>query len=43
VTINGYNGFWQGFIRNHVNGSVTFGNNNVLDTDGNHATPLSRP
>jgi hypothetical protein len=35
VTINGYNGFWQGFIRNHVNGSVTFSNNNVLDTDGN--------
>jgi hypothetical protein len=35
VTINGYNGFWQGFIRNTVNGSVTFSNNTVLDTDGN--------
>jgi hypothetical protein len=35
VKITGYNGFWQGFIRNHVNGSVTFSDNNVLDTDGN--------
>ena len=35
VTINGYNGFWQGFIRNTVNGSVRFTNNTVLDTDGN--------
>ena len=35
VKINGYNGFWQGFIRNQVNGSVTFTNNNVLDPDGN--------
>ncbi len=28
VTINGYNGFWLGFIRNHVNGAVTISNNN---------------
>jgi hypothetical protein len=35
VKINGYNGFWQGFIRNQVNGSVTFDDNTVLDPDGN--------
>lgn len=35
VTIDGYDGFWQGFIRNHVNGSVTFSNNGVADPDGN--------
>jgi len=35
VTVNGYDGFWQGFIRNTVNGSVAFNNNTVLDTDGN--------
>lgn len=35
VTIDGYDGFWQGFIRNHVNGSVTFSNNAVADPDGN--------
>jgi hypothetical protein len=35
VTVNGYDGFWQGFIRNTVNGSVDFNNNTVLDTDGN--------
>jgi len=35
VKINGYNGFWQGFIRNHVNGTVSFTNNTVLDPDGN--------
>ncbi len=35
VTVNGYTGFWQGFIRNHVNGSVNFNNNTVLDPDGN--------
>jgi hypothetical protein len=35
VTVNGYTGFWQGFIRNHVNGSVNFTNNTVVDTDGN--------
>jgi hypothetical protein len=35
VTVDGYTGFWQGFIRNHVNGNVNFDNNTVLDTDGN--------
>jgi 5'-nucleotidase len=35
VTVNGYTGFWQGFIRNNVNGSVNFNNNTVLDPDGN--------
>jgi hypothetical protein len=35
VTVNGYDGFWQGFIRNTVNGSVTFSNNGVADPDGN--------
>lgn len=35
VIVNGYDGFWQGFIRNTVNGSVTFSNNRVLDPDGN--------
>lgn len=28
VTISGYNGFWLGFIRNHVSGTVTISNNN---------------
>jgi hypothetical protein len=28
ATINGYNGLFLGFIRNHVNGSVTISNNN---------------
>lgn len=35
VSITGYNGFWQGFIRNTVHGSVTFNNNTVADPDGN--------
>lgn len=35
VTINGYNGFWQGFIRNTVNGTVNFNNNTLADPDGN--------
>jgi len=35
VSITGYNGFWQGFIRNTVNGGLTFNDNTVLDTDGN--------
>ena len=35
VTVNGYDGFWQGFIRNTVNGGLTFNDNTVLDTDGN--------
>ncbi len=28
VTINGYNGVWLGFIRNHDSGTVTISNNN---------------
>ena len=35
MTIEGYNGFWQGFLRNNVNGSVNFNNNTVVDPDGN--------
>jgi hypothetical protein len=35
VKINGYNGFWFGFIRNTVSGSVTLSNNETLDPDGN--------
>jgi hypothetical protein len=35
VTINGYNGFWFGFIRNTVSGSVTLTNNETEDPDGN--------
>jgi len=35
VTIAGYDGFWQGFFRNRVNGSVNFNNNTVVDPDGN--------
>jgi len=35
VNFEGYNGFWSGFIRNNVNGSVNFNNNTVLDPDGN--------
>ena len=35
VLITGYNGFWQGFIRNTVNGGVSFNDNTVLDPDGN--------
>ena len=35
VTINGYNGFWFGFIRNTVSGSVTLSNNTTQDPDGN--------
>lgn len=35
VSITGYDGFWQGFFRNRVNGSVTFNNNSVMDPDGN--------
>ncbi len=35
VTVSGYNGFWQGFIRNTVNGSLTFNNNTLVDPDGN--------
>jgi hypothetical protein len=35
VTVDGYNGFWFGFIRNHVNGSVNLNNNVLADPDGN--------
>jgi hypothetical protein len=35
VTIDGYNGFWMGFIRNHVNGSVNLNNNVLEDSDAN--------
>jgi hypothetical protein len=35
VSITGYNGFWQGFFRNAVNGSVNFNDNIVVDPDGN--------
>jgi hypothetical protein len=31
ATINGYNGFFLGFIRNHVNGAVTISHNVVPD------------
>jgi hypothetical protein len=35
VNISGYNGFWMGFIRNHVNGAVTLSDNVLADPDGN--------
>ena len=35
VTVDGYDGFWFGFIRNHVNGSVYLTNNVLVDPDGN--------
>jgi len=35
VTVDGYNGFWFGFIRNHVNGAVNLNNNVLADPDGN--------
>jgi hypothetical protein len=35
VLIEGYNGFWMGFIRNKVNGTVTMRNNVLADPDGN--------
>jgi hypothetical protein len=35
VSISGYDGFWFGFIRNHVNGTVNLNNNVLLDPDGN--------
>jgi len=31
----GYDGFWNGFIRNNVHGSVNVMGNTVMDTDGN--------
>jgi hypothetical protein len=35
ATVDGYNGFWFGFIRNTVNGSVNLNNNVLEDPDGN--------
>jgi hypothetical protein len=35
VTVVGYNGFWFGFIRNTVSGSVTLSDNVLADPDGN--------
>jgi hypothetical protein len=35
ATVAGYDGFWNGFIRNTVNGSVNFNGNVVADPDGN--------
>jgi hypothetical protein len=35
VSISGYDGFWFGFIRNHVNGSVNLNDNVLQDPDAN--------
>ena len=35
VTISGYDGFWFGFIRNHVRGTVSLSDNVLVDPDGN--------
>jgi hypothetical protein len=35
ATVEGYNGLWFGFIRNHVNGSVNLNNNVLEDPDAN--------
>lgn len=35
ATITGYDGFWFGFIRNHVMGTVKLSNNVLVDPDGN--------
>jgi hypothetical protein len=35
ATIDGYNGFWMGFIRNTVNGNVNLNGNVLVDPDGN--------
>jgi hypothetical protein len=35
ATVKGYDGFWFGFIRNHVNGSVNLNNNVLTDPDAN--------
>ena len=35
ATINGYSGFWLGFIRNTVHGNVILSNNNMDDPDAN--------
>lgn len=35
TTITGYTGFWQGFFRNTVHGSVNYNGNTLVDPDGN--------
>jgi hypothetical protein len=35
TVVEGYNGFWFGFIRNHVSGSVKLNNNILVDPDAN--------
>jgi hypothetical protein len=35
ATIAGYDGFWQGFIRNDVKGTVNFNDNVLVDPDAN--------
>ena len=35
TTIEGYNGFWMGFVRNTVKGVVNLNNNVLQDPDGN--------
>jgi len=35
TTIVDYNGFWMGFVRNHVVGTVTMRHNVLADPDGN--------
>jgi hypothetical protein len=35
ATIDGYTGFWLGFIRNTINGSVNLSNNTLADPDAN--------
>jgi hypothetical protein len=35
VTVTGYDGFWFGFIRNDVRGTVRLSNNVLADPDGN--------
>jgi hypothetical protein len=39
--ILGYDGFWQGFIRNHTLGNVNLVNNVVADPDGNEVVSNS--
>jgi hypothetical protein len=41
TTINGYDGFWMGFIRNHTIGSVNYTDNVLLDPDGNEVVTNS--
>ena len=35
ATVTGYDGFWFGFIRNHVSGTVRLSDNTLADPDGN--------